>query len=604
MTMHSSKPAGKRSESAGFLREAFMKKRYFFLIVLILPFIVEITPADEQPAEPADLILHHAKVVTVDAKFTIADAIAIKGDRILAVGKDEAILKHKGAETKLIDLKGKTVLPGLYDSHTHPTGAATSEFDEEIPYLKGLDDVFAYIRKKAKELPEGDWIVLRFAFPTRLKEARFPTLAELDAVAPKHPVYYNAGPASMANSMALKVSGVTNDTPNPPTGVIVKDAKTGELTGMLRNAAGVLKIVPNAKTKKADQREALKKLFALYNSFGITSISDRSASRGAFNLYHDLLDKNELTVRINVCPNLDPRGTREQIAHALDALPGKDGKFGPTGKGGVWIHIGPIKFFLDGGMLNGTAYMRQPWPKGANYQITEDNYRGLLFTSPEEVKILAEEAARRKWSVTAHTAGEGAMDVLLDGYEFVDRIVPIKDLRFCITHANFPSQQNLERCQRLGVVADVQPAWLYKDGATLVKVLGMERMRWFQPYKSWLKYTIIGGGSDHMIKLDPRKATNPWDPWLGIETAVTRRLESGQVWMPEECLTREEALRLYTINNAYLGREEKDKGTLEVGKLADLIVIDRDYLACPAAEIGSTRVLTTMVGGKMVFERK
>src|SRR5205814_8848749 len=144
-----------------------------------------ITPA-EQPAEPADLILHHAKVLTVDAKFTIADAIAIKGDRIVAVGKDDAILKHNGPKTRLIDLKGKTVLPGLYDSHTHPTGAATSEFDEEIPYLKGLDDVFSYIRKKTKELPEGDWIVLRFAFPTRLKEARFPTLAELDAVAPKH----------------------------------------------------------------------------------------------------------------------------------------------------------------------------------------------------------------------------------------------------------------------------------------------------------------------------------------------------------------------------------------------------------------------------------
>jgi predicted amidohydrolase YtcJ len=317
-----------------------------------------------------------------------------------------------------------------------------------------------------------------------------------------------------------------------------------------------------------------------------------------------LLKKNDLTLRVNVCPRFSPSGTREQIANRLDALSAKDAYKGATGTGGVWIHIGPIKFFLDGGMLNGTAYMRQPWPQGDTYQIYEKDYRGLLFTSPEQVKIVAEEAARRKWSVTAHTAGEGAMDVLLDGYEFVDRIVPIKDLRFCITHANFPSQQNLERCQRLGVVADVQPAWLYKDGDTLLKVLGKERIRWFQPYKSWLKYTTIGGGSDHMIKLDPRKATNPWDPWLGIETAISRKLESGLVLVPEECLTREEALRLYTINNAYLGREEKDKGTLEPGKLADLIVIDRDYLTCPVADIGTTRVLTTIVGGKVMFERK
>jgi predicted amidohydrolase YtcJ len=565
---------------------------------------IEITPAYEQQAEPADTIIHHAKVLTVDAKFSIAQAIAIKGDRILAVGSDDAILKYAGKNTTIIDAKGKTVMPGLYDSHTHPLGAATSEFDEELPYLKSLEDEFAYIRKKAKELPEGEWIVLRFAFPTRFKEARFPTLAELDAVAPKHPVLHNAGPASMVNSMALKVSKVTKDTPSPANGVLVKDPKTGELTGMLRNAAGVLKGVPDSKASAQDRREAVKKLFAMYNAYGITSISDRNSSRGAFDLYHDLLKKNELTLRVNVCPGFSPYGTHEEIAKRFDNLHGKDGKYGPTGKGGVWIRIGPIKFFLDGGMLNGTAYMRQPWPPGDTYQIVEKDYRGLLFTPPEQVKILAEEGARRGWSVTAHTAGEGAMDVLLDGYEFVDRIVPIKDLRFCITHANFPSQQNLERCKRLGVVADVQPAWLYKDGDTLNRVLGAERIRWFQPYKSWMKYTTIGGGSDHMVKLDPRKATNPWDPWLGIETAVTRRLESGQILMPEECLTREEALRLYTINNAYLSRDEKDKGTLEVGKLADLIVIDRDYLTCPAGEIGATKVLTTMVGGKVVFERK
>jgi len=580
-----------------------MKRRYLLLIGLLLPFVVEITPADEvDNPKVADLIIHNAKVLTVDARFTIAEAIAVKDDRIIAVGSNEAVRKHAGAATHMIDAKGKNVLPGLYDSHTHPGGAATSESDEEIPYLKSLDDVFGYIRRKAKELPEGEWIVLRFAFPTRLKEARFPTLAELDEVAPKHPVYYNAGPASMANSMALKVSGITKETKNPRTGVIVKDPMTGELTGMLRNAAGLLKVKARKGGKMEDTNLALKRLFALYNSYGITSISDRSSSRGAFDRYHALLANNELTVRINVCPNLNPRGTREEIILALESLPGTDKKFGPTGTGGVWIRIGPIKFFLDGGMLNGTAFMRQPWPKGPAYQITEDDYRGLLFTSPEEVRIMAEEAARRKWAITAHTAGEAAMDVLLDGYEFADRIVPIKGLRFCITHANFPSQKNLERCKRLGVCADVQPAWLYKDGDTLNKLLGKERIRWFQPYKSWLKYTTIGGGSDHMIKLDPRKSTNPWDPWLGIETAVTRKLEQGTVLVPEECLSREEALRLYTINNAYLGHEEKEKGTLEVGKLADFILIDRDYLTTP--DIAGTRVLRTYVGGKMVFERK
>ena len=178
------------------------------------------------------------------------------------------------------------------------------------------------------------------------------------------------------------------------------------------------------------------------------------------------------------------------------------------------MRIGPIKLFLDGGMLNGTAYMRKPWPKGRRYQITEDDYRGLLFIKPDQLQMVVEEAAKRKWQMTAHTAGEGAMDVLLDAYEVVNRMTPIKDLRFCITHANFPSQRNLERCKELGVCADVQPAWLYKDGTTLLHVLGEKRVRWFQPYKSWLEYTTIGGGSDHMLRLDSLESTNPWNPWL------------------------------------------------------------------------------------------
>ena len=582
-----------------------MKTFLFFLPVIfpVLTFLDKSTLADDDVA--ADLIIHHGKVLTMDSNFRIAQAIAIRNERIVAVGDDKAVLKFKGKATKLIDAGGRTVLPGLYDSHVHPLGAATSELAEPLPNLASLDDVFAYIRKKTKDTPEGEWIVLRFAFPTRLKEARFPTLAELDKAAPKHPVLYNAGPASMVNSMALKVSGITRDTPNPKNGVIVRDPKTGAATGMIRNAQGALKGVPSGSgnVSAKDRREAVKKLFHLYNTHGITSIGDRNGGRDAVDLYYALLKNKELTVRVNIARSFNPYGSREEIARRLDSLTGKDGLGGPTGKGGIWIRIGPIKFFLDGGMLNGTAYMRQPWPKGETYQVVEDDYRGLLFVDPEQVKVLVEEAAKRKWQVTAHTAGEAAMDVLLDAYDFVNRQIPIKDMRYCITHANFPSKHNLERCKKLGVCADVQPAWLYKDGATLARVLGKERIHWFQPYKSWLEFTTIGGGSDHMIKLDPIQAVNPWSPWLGIATAVTRKLESGAVLNPDERLSREQALRLYTINNAYLHNEEKEKGSLEVGKLGDAIIIDRDYLTCPEADIAGTRVVMTIIGGKVVYDR-
>jgi predicted amidohydrolase YtcJ len=575
-------------------------KLFLSLLLLLAPVSLCIA------AEPADHIVHNAKVVTVDAKFSVAEAVAVQDGKILAVGTNADVLKLKGPKTQIIDAKGKMVLPGLYDSHVHPVGAALSEVGDAIPDLRSLTEVFDYIKKRVANTKEGSWIVIRYAFPTRLKEARFPTKAELDVVAPKHPVLYHAGPAGVANSMALRVSGVTKDTKDPPNGMVVKDAVTGEPTGMLRNAYGVLKGVPgegdNVSPEK--RRDAVKHLFSLYNEQGLTSIADRNAGRGNLDLYLDLERAKELTLRINVARSFDPTGTRDDIARRLDDLPGKDGRGGPTGVGDEWVHIGPIKMFTDGGMLNGTAYMRTPWPKGETYQITEDNYRGLLFAKAEQLQIVCEEAAKRKWSVTSHTAGEGAMDALLDTYETANRITPIKDLRFCITHANFPSQLNLERCKKLGVMADVQPAWLYKDGNTLKKVLGPERMRWFQPYKTWMEYTTIGGGSDHMLRFDPLDSTNPWSPWLGIWTAAARKLERGGVHEPSECLTREQAIRLYTINNAYINKEETQKGSLEAGKLADLIIVDRDVLTCPTDDIKDTKVLTTIVGGKIVYEKK
>jgi predicted amidohydrolase YtcJ len=401
------------------------------------------------------------------------------------------------------------------------------------------------------------------------------------------------------------VSGITKDTPNPRNGVIVKDAVTGEPTGMLRNAYGALKGVPGESSRftATEKREAVKRLFSLYNELGLTSVGDRNGSAEALALYRDLHKRGELTLRVNVARSFNPYGPRGDVARRLEGLAGKDGKGGPTGVGDDWVRVGPIKIFLDGGMLNGTAYMRRPWPKGPTYQVTEDGYRGLLFIPPEQLKVVVEEAARKKWQVTAHTAGEGGMDVLLDAYEEVNRLVPIKGLRYCITHANFPSKRNLERCKELGVCADVQPAWLYKDGETLRRVLGPERVRWFQPYKSWLDYTVIGGGSDHMIRLDPLTSTNPWSPWLAIWVTLTRATERGAPLVPAEKLTREQALRLYTVNNAYLHHEEGKKGSLEVGKLGDLIVIDRDVLSCPVDEVKGTKVLWTVVGGKVVYRR-
>lgn len=557
-------------------------------------------------ADVADIIIHDAHVVTLDPKSRIAEAIALANGKIIAIGSDEDVLKLAGPKTRVIDADSKTVLPGLIDSHVHPTGAAFSEAITPLPYLKSIAAVQEYIREKVKTTPKGKWIVIRYAFPTRLDDARFPTKAELDAVSPDHPVLYHAGPAGVANSQALNLSNVTKDTPNPSTGEVVKDAVTGEPTGMLRNAYGVLKGIPSESDALTleQKQNALKKLFAKYNAEGLTSVCDRNAGRGDLDLYLGLHQTKQLTVRVNVARAFGAGGTKEEIGKRLDDLVGKDNKGGPSNTGDEWVRIGPIKLFLDGGMLNGTAYMREPWPKGDTYQVTRDDYQGLLFVKPDQLKLVVTEAAKRKWQVTAHCAGERGMDLLLDAYQAANTVTPIKDLRFCITHANFPSKMNLERCQQLGVCADVQPVWLYKDGATLIKYLPEQRMRWFQPYKTWLEYTTIGGGSDHMLRYDPFMSTNPWSPWLGIWQAITRQTERGGVHQPNERLTREQALRLYTINNAYLHHEEKVKGSLEINKYADVIMIDRDVLTCDANAIRETKVLLTIVNGQVVHEAK
>jgi predicted amidohydrolase YtcJ len=411
----------------------------------------------------------------------------------------------------------------------------------------------------------------------------------------------------MANSAALRISGITADTPDPLPGQIVKDPHTGEPSGLLRNAAQLLKVTSPARLPTPqEQRDAVKRLHHLYNQQGITSIAERRTEFAAIDLFRDMAEAGELTVRVNCSRLLEPvPPALPEALKKLDELthgPDGQGRYGPTGVGDDWVRIGPLKVFLDGGVLIGTAYMREPWGCGKTYQISDQNYRGLLNVKPELLNPFYLEAAKRGWQLAAHCTGEASMDVLLDCYQSIQKELDIRGRRFEICHANFQSAQNLARCRELGVVADMQPAWLYKDGASLLQTLGGRRMKWFQAFRTCLDSGItIGGGSDHMVGLDSFDATNPWNPWLGIWVTLTRQTERGAVQNPRERLTREQAIRFYTINNAKLNFEEDRKGSLETGKYADLIMIDRDILHCPIDDVRGTKVLLTMVGGKVVW---
>jgi predicted amidohydrolase YtcJ len=571
---------------------------------ILLPIgLLALVPAPAAAAD-ADLILHKGKVITVDKKFAVHQALAVQGEHILRVGTNEEVLKTKGPRTEVVDLRGRTVLPGLIDSHTHPTGACLTEFDHPIPDMETIQDVLDYIKGRTKVLPEGEWIIVRQVFITRLKEQRYPTRQELDAVAPKHPVLYSTGPDASLNSLALKLSKIDKNfqvTDGGP-GFAEKDPKSGEPTGILRSCTRYVKSQPSGRQPTdADRAERLLMLLKDYNAVGLTGIIDRDASPSAIGQYQRLHEAGQLPLRVAISHSVGTGGAVENIQKNIRKVAEH-----PLCKGGPMLRIVGIKTYLDGGMLTGSAYMREPWGVSKIYAIDDPKYRGVLFIPKEKLLPIVQTTVESGLQFTAHSVGDGAVHTLLDVYEEVNRKTPIRKTRPCITHSNFMSKEAVDQMVKLGVAVDIQPAWLYLDTRTLVAQFGYDRLRYFQPLRSIFEAGgIAGGGSDHMQKIGSLRSVNPYNPWLGMWTTITRRAKwyDGQLH-PEEALSREQALRFYTNNNAYLMFLDDRTGSLEEGKLADFIVVDRDPLTCPMDDIKDTQCLRTYLSGKLIYERK
>ena len=549
----------------------------------------------------ADWILINGKIVTVNEHFSIHEAVAIEEERISFIGKSETALRLKGANTKVVDLKGKMVLPGLIDSHTHSVGASVTEFDHPIPAMESVADVLGYIRKRSEILKEGEWIVVSQVFITRLNEQRYPTRAELDSVAPKHPVAFRTGPDAMLNTKALEVSGIDeNFAPREGGGFAEKDPKTGKLTGLLRNSGSAIKIKSSNRTASLEDKvKRLAELFEKYNSVGITSVCDRNAGQDEISVYRELQNRGNKKVRVNISRSISAVGPLDGILTSIR----ETSKHELFTKGDDWVRIIGIKTFLDGGMLTGSAYMREPWGVSKIYGITDPNYRGVRFIPQERLEAMMKTAAENGLQFTAHAVGDGAVHAMLDAYEKVGEGIALHRTRPCISHCNFMSQESVKKAAKLGVCMDIQPAWLNLDAHTLARQFGYERLRYFQPLRSlFAEGVIAGGGSDHMQKIEPGKAINPYNPFLGMATAVTRKSKKYQSSLhPEEALSRKQAIQFYTINNARVLRCDDKVGSIEVGKLADMIVVDRDLLTCPDARIADTKVLRTFVGGQEVY---
>ncbi|HYV27966.1 MAG TPA: amidohydrolase [Candidatus Eisenbacteria bacterium] len=574
----------------------------FACLVLCLAIVSRIALTAEPPA---DLVVLNGKIVTVDPRFSIVEAAAIRDGRFVAVGPNAEVKKLTGDRTRVIDAMGKTVVPGLVESHVHAIGVARDEAVQPFVQLGSIAEIQQWVREQVKTVPEGEWVQIPRIDLTRLREGRLPTRADLDTAAPDRPVVFNwqygSRQIQVLNTAALRAAKITRETPEPAGGKtkILKDAN-GEPTGVLENPGGLTSKFRQTKPVSDEAfLAALKQVHRSYNRIGITSVIERNTNVEGYRSYEKLKAAGELTVRATVTIGFGSHDTVEDAEKFIRGLPFR------FGDGDDWVRVGPLKIFVDGGILYGTAYMREPYGPKANqfYGFTDPDHRGTVNFTAERIENMMRAAHRSGWQMCSHVTGDAGVDQVLDALERVNRDIPVKDRRYTLIHAYFPNPTAIRRAVELGVCVDTQPAWYYKDGDALAKALGEDRLKHFIGLADWQNGGVkVAINSDHMHGVDPNKSLNPFNPFLAMYVAVTRKTERGQVIGPDQRVSREQALRMATLDAAYLSFDEKKKGSIEVGKLGDLVMLSDDLLTCDAERIKDVQALVTVVGGKVAHD--
>ena len=569
-----------------------------FACGVVVAFALTRSPDPQAFADPpADLAVINARVLTLDAQSRVVEGVAIRGGRIIAIGATADVRRTIGQATRVIDAEGRTVIPGLIDSHVHAIDVARNEAAAPYQELTSVEDIQTWVRAAARRAPAGGWIWTPRLFPTRLRERRFPTREELDAVTTDRPVVVDCAYAQILNSAALKAAGIERGSPDPEGGTIARTS-SGEPTGLLFNAERLL--ASHRPPLIESPVEELATVLRAYNAVGITSVIERATDRAGYRTYETLARTGRLNVRAAVSFRVMSDGSLEDTERFIGTL-------GVTpGQGDDWLRVGPLKFFADGGILGGSSFMREPYGPSARalYGISDPQYRGKLNLTPAQITNIIRAGHRHGWQLAAHVTGDAGVDAVLDAVETVDREQPIRARRFTLIHAYFPNPETARRAARFGVVIDTQPAWFYKDADALTDALGEARMRHFIGLKHWMAAGLhLAINTDHMFGLDPVRSLNPFLPFLTMQTAVTRRTAGGRVIGPEQAVSTEQALRMMTQEAAYLSFDEQQKGTLEIGKLGDLAVLSADPLTTPPDRLRDISVIQTIVGGRIVYER-
>lgn len=564
-----------------------------------LAFLVSTRAAED----PSELVVLNGKVVTMDSSSTAAEAVAIRNGRFVYVGSNAGARAHIGITTRVLNARGKTVLPGLIETHTHAIGVARGEADQQFRQLSSMAEIQEWVRQKAAITKPGVWIRIPRVDLTRFKEARFPTRAELDAMASDRPVvfdwmYAGINQVQVLSTVALKAAGITRDTPNPEQGRIVRDDQ-GNPTGMIRNARALIEpfLPPAPNLTQEMLLSELENVHRHYNTVGITSINDRRTDPSTFDIYNELKKQGRLHVRATLTIGVGYQG----IGNALNQIKNLPMK---PGAGDDWVRAGSLKLRIDGGLLYGTGYLREPYLQAGSaqyYDLPDAKNRGELMTPEKDILAIIRAGHLAGWQMSSHVAGDAGVDAVLDALETINRESPITERRYNLIHAYLPNAETVARAKKLGVFVDTQPMWYYKDGDALVDTIGQERAKHMIGLQDWLKGGVkVAINADHMQGVDPDRALNPYNPFLAMYVAISRKTESGKVYGPEQKVSRLEALRMVTIDAAYMTFDEKNRGSIEVGKLGDLAVLADDFMSCTEEQIKNMKVAATVVGGQIM----
>lgn len=558
-------------------------KHTIFFLALLLTFAAR--PVRGQTCANADLIVRNAKIVTMDSSDRFAEAMAVRDGRIAAIGTAQEIAICASPATRIVDAQGRTILPGLIDVHTHAMEWAKSvvshQIDAAYPAMKSIATLVAEVAARSKSLKSREWIAGAGWDDAKYSDHRYVTRNDLDPVSGDHPVYlvHVSGHLAAVNSVALKLAGLSRTTPDPSGGVIEHDAN-GELTGILKDNAMdlVAKYLPPEPSDLPER--AAKYLSTAALAVGLTTIHDINLTPKDLRGYQQAELAGSLKLRVQMVPRVRNIADAEALASS--------GLF--TGFGNQRLKIGAAKMFADGGMGARTIAIYPPSAAG------EENNFGLLIWKPEDMQKAHRILAAAGWQLVTHAIGDRAMDEVLDSYAATIKSLNLSDPRFRIVHGGISTPAIQKRLSDLHVIVDGNPAFVYWIGSWFFKY-GPERVRWSYPGKSYIANGVIAAaGSDVPV--------TPITPWWGIWAAVVRKeLTTGKILAPEERLTVREALTLYTRNGAYAGFEEKLKGSLEPGKLADFIVVDRDVLTIPHDELKDVQVLMTFVGGDLCYQK-